>query len=188
VAVRDETIRLETKRQKESTMTTNSVDPKAVANGKELSLQLALKGLDANPPAATSFMIGSVSYTLAQLTTKLESMLVPYDQRRSFESQLATVRASIEDQGQAAAQFLRDFRLCFKGMLGAQNQQLSAYGVKPLAERKPLSGEQRVQAADKAKATRQKNGTLGKKQKAELDSGKTVSSPTPPPGGPAKSV
>jgi hypothetical protein len=170
-------------------MSTAPVDPKAVARGKELSLELALDGLNASPPTAASFMIGSVSYTLPGLIAKLQTLLGPYDQKRTLETQLATARASIEQQSAGATQFLRDFRLCFRGMLGAANQQLTTYGVKPLKIRAQLTGPERVQMADKAKATRQKNGTLGKKQKAELDSGKTVTPPPPPaPGGGAKTV
>jgi hypothetical protein len=170
-------------------MSTAPVDPKAVPRGKELSLELALDGLNASPPVPTSFMIGSVSYTLPQLIAKLQTLLGPYDQRRTLESQLAAARASIRQQSAEDTQFLRDFRLCFRGMLGAENQQLTTYGVKPLKPAPKLTGPQRVQMAAKAKATRQKNGTLGSKEKAELDSGKTVSSPPPPaPGGGAKTV
>ena len=168
-------------------MSTAPVDPKAVAKGKELSLELALKGLNASPPAASSFMIGAVSYTLPTLIAKLQTLSGPYDQRRSLESQLAAARASIVAQSSEDTQFLRDFRLCFRGMLGADNQQLTAYGVKPLKTRTQLTGPQRVQMAQKAKATRQKNGTLGKKQKAELDAGKARRRRRPS-GGVAKTV
>jgi hypothetical protein len=157
-------------------MSTAPVDPKAVSKGKELSLELALDGLNASPPAAASFMIGAVSFTLPTLIAKLQSLLGPYDQKRSLETQLAAVRASLVAQNQEVMQFMRDFRLCFRGMLGAENDQLTTYGVKPLEPRPELTGPQRVQMAQRAKATRQKNGTLGKKQKAELDSKKEAGS------------
>src|SRR5580704_11423495 len=128
-------------------MSAAPVDPRAVAKGKELSLELALDGLNASPPAASSYMIGSVSFTLPQLIAKLQTLSGPYDQRRALESQLAAVRASIQQQSSGDTQFLRDFRLCFRGMLGAENPQLTTYGVKPLKPARQLTGPERVQMA-----------------------------------------
>ncbi len=148
-------------------MTTQN-DSKAVAKGMELDVQLALKGLGASPPPQSSFIIGASSYTLADLTTKLQGMATVFQGRRDLEQQLANVRALIKQNAQAYVRFMRDLRQCFRGMLGSQNQQLHAYGIKPLNDHRKLTAEQRTLASARNRATRQKRGTLGRKQKAAI--------------------
>ena len=149
-------------------MTNNVNDTKAAARGTELDVQLALKGLNTSPPQQTNYMIGASSYALADLTAKLQAMAATFQSRRDLEQQLANVRALIKQNAQANAKFMRDFRQCFRGMLGSQNQQLHAYGIKPLKDPRKLTAEQRTLAAARSMATRKKRGTLGPKQKAAI--------------------
>jgi hypothetical protein len=134
----------------------------------ELDVQLALKGLNTSPPQQTNYMIGSSSFTLTDLTAKLQAMAGTFQNRRDLEQQLANVRALIKQNAQANAKFMRDLRLCFRGMLGSQNQQLLTYGIKPLKEPRKLTAEQRTLAVARGMATRKKRGTLGRKQKAAI--------------------
>src|SRR5208282_2183259 len=92
----------------------------------------------------------------------------PYDLRRSLEQQLATVRAALEQNAKVNETFMRNLRLCFRGMLGAENPALSTYGIKPVKQRRPLTSDEQTLAVARAKATRQKRGTLGKDQKAAI--------------------
>jgi hypothetical protein len=149
-------------------MTTNVNDNKAAARGTELDVQLALKGLVASPPQQTTYVIGTVSYTLADLTAKLQAMAGPYQDRRDLEQQLANARALVAQNAQSNVKFMRDLRQCFRGMLGSQNQQLHAYGIKPLKDPRRLTAEQRTLAVARGMATRKKRGTLGRKQKAAI--------------------
>jgi hypothetical protein len=146
----------------------NTSDNKAAPHGTELDVQLALKGLTASPPQQSSFTIGSVSMTLADLVAKFQGMEAKFSSRRDLEVQLANVRATIDQTAKADAQFLRDFRFCFRGMLGAENEELSNYGIKPLKKPRKLTAEERTLAVARNRATRQKRGTLGSKQKAAI--------------------
>ncbi len=181
-------------------MTTNTNDTKAVASGTELSVQLALKGLNASPPPQSNLVIGSQSFTLPDLTTKLQGIDAVYQKRRDLEQQLASVRAFLKENGPAYAQFLRDFRFSFRGMLGARNEQLHAYGVKPLKEPRKLTAEQRTLAVARLRQTRKKRGTLGSRQRAAIRAdapnavtvvrdgtgGEPATPATPPAGGGSK--
>ncbi len=146
----------------------NTNNNKAVAHGTELDVQLALKGLTTSPPQQSSFTIGSVSMTLPDLVTKFQGMEAKFSSRQDLEMQLANVRAAIGQTAKADAQFLRDFRFCFRGMLGAENEQLLTYGIKPLKKARKLTAEERTLAVARNRATRQKRGTLGSRQKAAI--------------------
>jgi len=52
--------------------------------------------------------------------------------------------------------------------VGADNQLLAQWGFVVSKPRKPLTSEEKVLRAAKAKLTRQKRGTLGKRQKAAI--------------------
>src|SRR6202043_2574460 len=64
--------------------------------------------------------------------------------------------------------FLADLKNALCGILGRQNEALTQFGFKPQTTRKPLSPEQKVLRAAKAKLTRQMRHTMGSKQKASL--------------------
>ncbi len=149
-------------------MSNTTTNNKAAAKGMELDVQLALKGLTTSPPQQANFTIGASSYTLADLTAKFQAMAGTFQNRHDLEQQLANVRALIKQNAQANTRFMRDFRQCFRGMLGSQNQQLLTYGVKPLKEPRKLTADERTLAVARGKATRKKRGTLGSKQRAAI--------------------
>jgi hypothetical protein len=188
------------KSREESPMTSNdNVAPKAVARGTELSVQLALKGLSASPPPQSSLVLGSQSYTLSDLTSKLQVIEASYQKRRDLEQQLASARAFLKENAEANAQFLRNLRSALRGMLGNQNAQLLAYGVKPLNKPRPLTSDERTLAVARLRATRKKRGTLGPKARAAIRAdapsavnvvrdvpGEPPATPPPAPAGGAK--
>ncbi len=141
---------------------------KAVAKGTELSVQLALKGLNASPLPQPNLVIGSQSFTLSDLISKFQGIDASYQKRRDLEQQLASIRAFLKENAEVTAQFLRDFRSALRGMLGNQNAQLLTYGVKPLTKPRKLTAEQRTLAVARLRATRKKRGTLGPKQRAAI--------------------
>jgi hypothetical protein len=55
--------------------------------------------------------------------------------------------------------------------VGRESEALSSFGFRPRKEPTPLTTEQQAAKVAKARQTRQKNGTLGARQKKALDAG-----------------
>ncbi len=62
-----------------------------------------------------------------------------------------------------ATEFVNAVHAYLVGRLGETNESLKDFGFQPRKKAAPLAGEARGLKAAKAKATRQKRGTLGQK-------------------------
>jgi hypothetical protein len=177
----------------------NDVNPQSVTHGVELKLDTAIDGCTvAFPPGLTSLTIRGVSYTQATLEAQLVSLDARFKSARSAHAalhQFAIDRAMLEA---AARQFLADLRSSLAGAVGINNQLLAQWGFPVVKPPKPLTSEEKLLRAAKAKLTRQKRGTLGKRQKAALKqttaptvqvnadgTSVVIASPPPAPSGPA---
>jgi hypothetical protein len=176
---------------------TQDVNPQSVSHGLELRLDTAIDGcMKSFPPGLTSLTVQGVSYTQATLEAQLTSMDAPYKTARSAHAALHAFTAQKPAIEAAAKQFLADLKSTLAGVVGSNNQILAQWGFPVSKPKKPLTSEEKVLRAAKAKLTRQKRGTLGKRQKAAIKQTSTpsvqvnsdgtsevIASPPPPPSG-----
>ena len=167
-------------------MTTPSLNDKAVIRGVELRADMAVQGLQtALPPSVTQLFLGSTPFTIPDLIGHLQQLEKPWKDARAAH---ATVRQVVQDRPQDYQNLLSalvDLKGALQGVFGHQSEDLTKFGFKPTKRRKPLTSEQKAVRAAKAKLTRQKRGTLGKKQKAAI---KETAAPTVTIGPDGKSV
>jgi hypothetical protein len=144
----------------------SSKNPKVSA--MELKLQALKKGAQAAFPQVP-LVIEGVSYNQSSFLQALDTQEAPIlsveDARRALETQLAARRAS--DAGRR--RFCSDARAALVAALGRANPALTQFGIKPAKETVEITSAAALARAGKAKATREKNGTLGSKQKKALD-------------------
>ena len=107
-------------------------------------------------------------YTQADIQNKLAALDVPWQGLWAAHSALNQFTQGKPQYVSAAKQFLGDLKSALAGAVGADNQLLSQWGFKVKKAVKPISSEERVLRAAKAKLTREKRGTLGKRQKAAI--------------------
>jgi hypothetical protein len=151
-------------------MTQNSgLNNQAVSHGIELRLDSAISGCaNAFPPGITALQVRNVTFNQADLNAKLVSLDSPFKGARSAHASLRTFTSQKSQYTKDAEQFLADLKAVLAGALGSDNQLLVQWGFKVTKPKKPLTAEQKVLRAAKAKLTRQKRGTLGRKQKAAI--------------------
>ena len=167
-------------------MTTSSINDKAVIRGIELRADTALHGLQtALPPSVTELIVGTVSYKVPDLITFFQGLEQPWKDARSVRAMLRQIITNRPKDYQLLLNALANLKGALSGVLGHDSEDLTKFGFKPSKPRKPLTPEQKTMRAAKAKLTRQKRGTLGKRQKAAI---KETANPTITIGPDGKSV
>jgi len=112
-----------------------------------------------------SFTLGNTAYTTASLVQALQVLA-------DALTALAAAHVSIKDGVTAlratetnVGPLIRDYTHFLRATFSAATAQLADFGLQPPKARTPLTGDRRVVAAAKAKATRIARGTTSKKQK-----------------------
>jgi|SRR5579883_159754 len=144
----------------------------------EQDLRNLLAGLAKSPPASGQMMIVGVMYALAAFIAKVQAYLVPFDTAKTAHHDLTTAVQARDAQAKEVQAFIEAAHQYLRTNFGSSNPVLEDYGMKPKKPRAQATGAENVVKAAKAKATRQKNGTLGKQQKKALDEGTPPSPPT----------
>ncbi|MHB1845755.1 MAG: hypothetical protein ACYCWW_13090 [Deltaproteobacteria bacterium] len=142
--------------------------------GEELRLLDATNGVKQVIPTGSSIPIGGSPLTQPQLLAKLEGFEVVFQAVRNAQAVLHAALLAREAQSPAIAELLTQLKGALVAQLGSKNPELSKFGFKP-SKAHAASGAKNVVKAAKPKITRQKRGTLGKKQKLGL---KAVGTPT----------
>jgi hypothetical protein len=142
-------------------MTQSNINDKSVSHGIELRLDTAISGCaNAFPPGVTALQIRNVTFNQADLNTKLVSLDTPFKGARTAHSALRTFTSQKPQLVKEAEQFLADLKAALAGAVGSDNELLTQWGFKPKKAAKPLTSEEKVLKAAKAKLTREKRGTL----------------------------
>ena len=150
------------------------INPKSVIHGVELRADLAMVGLQtALPASVTQLAVGGVVYTVPDLIVALQGEVKPWKDAREAHAVIRAVMASRPEDLQRLVQFLSDLKDALRSVLGSRNEALTQFGIKPKRSRKPLSTEKQAIAKAKAKLTRAKRGTLGKRQREALGKAET---------------
>ncbi|MHB1844574.1 MAG: hypothetical protein ACYCWW_07035 [Deltaproteobacteria bacterium] len=132
--------------------------------GTEKQLVSVLGGVQKILPATISFVVNGQSFTQPQLVQALTGFLALFqsarDAKTAYEKQLVARTAELPN----VKEFLAGLKSALEAQLGKKNPELQAFGYS-VAQRKALSSGQKAVAAAKRKQTREKFGTLGKRQK-----------------------
>src|SRR5579883_1367673 len=134
------------------------------------------------PAGTTVLKVSGVVTPVSSLLTSVQTDLALYTDARDAR---LVERQKVATRDAANTDVLARIALLHKALemeLGADNAVLADFGFKPAQKRRQLTPEEKQAAAQKAKATRAKNGTLGKRQKRMLG----TNAPAPPTGGTAK--
>ena len=130
-------------------------------------IRALLEGIQANLPTAT-LTIGGKSYSPAQLLAFVQSCLASLMAVQMAHGALRDAVAAdrtFQAQNQAT---LKAIRSMIALMFVDNATKLAEFGLTPPKERTPLSAEALLSRAAKARATRAKRRTMGRRQKAAI--------------------
>ena len=169
-----------------TTSTKNGINDKAMIRGIELRADMAIDGLlTALPPDVTQLVLGTVTYKVPDLIAFFQGLEQPWKEVRTARITIRQVIQNRPTDYKLLNDALANLKGALSGVLGHASENLTKFGFKPTKTRKPLTAEQNALRAAKAKLTRQKRGTLGKRQKAAI---KETAAPTVTIGPDGKSV
>jgi hypothetical protein len=145
------------------------INDNSVKRGIELRLDTAVDGVDTSfPPSVQSVVVQGVAYTQTDLKKKLLDMVAPWQAARTQHAALRQFSQSKPTLTKAAQEFLADLHAAMAAQYGNSSETLTHFGFKPAKRRRSLTIEEKAIRAAKAKLTREKRGTKGKRQKEAL--------------------
>ncbi len=144
-------------------------DKKSRIFGLELKLDTAIDGLLKSLPAnVTSLPLRGVSTSIPDVIKQVETTEKPWKDVRAFRAAISTILVNRPADKASALELLNDIQVGLASQVGSESPVLVACGFTPRKKRPKLSSEKKVLAAAKAKLTRQKRGTLGRRQKEAI--------------------
>jgi hypothetical protein len=149
----------------------------------EHQLATLADGLEKNLPPDKEVLVGGESLKAADLAKRVRERLALYRDARLARLAANQKAHDRDEQHPATRKLLRQVRTGLDGMFGDESPELENFGFRPKAPRAQPSYDERVARHDKLVATRERNHTLGKRQKEALADGETAPAtpPTPPP-------
>ena len=145
------------------------INEKSVIHGLELRADTAIQGLlTALPPSVTQLTVGTVTYQIPDLVKTVQGAVQPWKDTREAHAVIRQNMANRPADRARLVDLLSDLRDAVKTVVGSRSETLTQFGFKPKRSRKPMSAEKQALAVAKAKLTRAKRHTLGKRQKEAL--------------------
>lgn len=145
------------------------------------SFQALAGGLANNPlPGLTQLAAGGQVMPVADLLAEVQGYAQLYKAAEDAAKAHDKAIQAREAAAPAAIDRLQQIRAALKSAIGKRNPDLLAFGITPDQEPAPLTVEQKLARAAKAKATRAARHTMGPKQKAAIKG----QVPPPDPQGP----
>jgi hypothetical protein len=136
------------------------------------------KGIQAVIPPTASVVLNGTIVSQPDLLAQLAAQEAPIDlvtqKRGELESAIDARRTTDLDR----RRFLAAVRAAIVSFLGRANPELTQFGINPAKDSGTMTSQEAQARAQKARETRAKNGTLGKRQKQALDQQPGT---TPPP-------
>jgi hypothetical protein len=159
-----------------------SIDTRGGPISKTLYVQITALRQGAKtawPQNLSTITFQQESVTQGQFDTLCADELEPFqgakDAFATWQAALVTREASLA----GAKQFIAGVYALLPGFLGRNTPNHSKWGAAPREARRPLTSEQKVEAAKKSKATRTARGTMSKKAKSKIH-GTVPAAPTMP--------
>lgn len=154
-------------------------------NSRQTQLELGaadqslLDGLTKNASTLTSFTIASQVVPTATITQALQARLKALSASQTARAAWQTAVKAETDERASTKALIAGVRQALQVMYSGAADTLAQYGLKPRKPRTPLTSEQKVAAAAKAKATRDARGTTGSVQKKAVKGNVTGVTITP---------
>jgi hypothetical protein len=168
-------------------MTTKNAGTKQQLQNADQNL---IDGLQKHATTIPSLLIAGATVPATTLITTLQSRMTARANTMSARAALeAAIQAEKEESAQSQA-LVSGTKQALKVMFAGQIPELADFGLKAPKARTPLTPEEKVAVAAKAKATRAARHTIGPKAKAKI-TGATpapVTAPSPAPVPPAPAV
>jgi hypothetical protein len=147
----------------------SALNPAAKVYGWELRLDTAASGVkNAFPATANEIILHGVPYTQPALLAEAQDVVAPWKAVRDAK---AVIRAFAQNKKALVARarkFLGELQAGITVHTGLESEVLTEYGFKPKRRKKPLPVEKNAIRVAKAKLTRLRRGTKGKRQKEAL--------------------
>ena len=155
-------------------MSTNSL------NGTEIQLTKLAEGFEKLPAGTALPPIGGATVNSTDAAKMVRDGLAHYLDAKTARL-LARQKAQIRDaQHPATRKLVSQLRYCLNTMYGDDSPSLLDFGFTPKKKRAAATFDEKVQRHDKLVATRERNHTLGKKQKQALEDGAGTPAAPPP--------
>ena len=156
-------------------MSTNSL------NGTEIQLTKLAEGFEKLPAGTALPPLGGVTVNSTDAAKMVRDDLAYHLDARTARL-VAHQKAQLRDaQHQATRKLVSQLRYCLNTMYGDDSPTLLDFGFTPRKKKAAATFDEKVQRHDKLVATRERNHTLGKKQKKALDeSASKPAAPAPP--------
>jgi hypothetical protein len=142
--------------------------PAKTVKGWRLKLQQMLAGIEAVIPEGSSLPTTGGSLAKVEMVQRLSDGMSEYLAIDTVVTALGKARLQLRDDLPALQSFYTEVKDALLLYFGKRSPQLTQFGLAPQKSRKPLTSEQNVARAVKARATRQLRHTGGVRQKAEV--------------------
>jgi len=130
--------------------------------------QSLIDGLTKHEQTLSSFVVGSASTKTSDIITALQARITAANAAQSTRATWqAAVKASANERASTHT-LVSGVRQTLLVIFAGSIDTLADFGLKPRKDRTPLTPEQQVTAAAKAKATRAARHTMGSKQKKSV--------------------
>jgi hypothetical protein len=149
------------KRKEIPNMSTNSLKPMAT----EAHLDAIIAAAGTVIPPGKTFDFGGKPFSGAQLVQLFTGHVAPYKAIHAARAQAQQQEKARDGQAPLVASDIATLKGTLIGMFGAGAPELTQFGFKAPKVRTPLTVEQKLARAAKAKATRTLRGTKGSRQK-----------------------
>jgi hypothetical protein len=133
-------------------------------------LQQLLQGIETVVPDGSSLSTSSGMQAKAAVVTELTQVLSEYDKVEAQQVAIKTTRAQLKNASAANHQLYTELKDAVIAFFGRGSPLLAQFGIKARGKARPLTPEQKVLRAAKARATRAARHTMGSRQKAAVKS------------------
>jgi hypothetical protein len=150
------------------------MNPNSVVKGLELQSDTLLQGIMTKlPSGVTTLLMRGVATPVADVVKEGQGLVQPYKDSRNAHTVIRQFAQSKPQIKAALKAFIADAKIAIAAVVGADNEAMTDFGFSLRKPAKKLTSEQNTLRAAKARLTRQKRGTLGKRQKAALKATET---------------
>jgi hypothetical protein len=146
---------------------TPAMSRERIPKGLRERVERLLAGVEAMPDDSVVPIHGG-SIAKADLVAKLTEEVAKFQAVDAQLMALAVARKEVLASAKALVELLADLKDSLRVVHGRRNPVLAAFGLKPHADPRPLSSEERVARAVKARETRRMRHTMGVRQKAGI--------------------
>jgi hypothetical protein len=136
--------------------------------GLRASLQQLLQGFEAVVPDGSSLPVGSGNEAKADVVAELTQVLSVYKNAEAQQLVAKAARTQVQNANGPDHALYTKLKDAVIAYFGKGNPLLTQFGIKPRAKARPMTPEQLVLRAAKARGTRAARHTMGSRQKAAV--------------------